>query len=188
MENLELAKIEENQTEEKFDKIINKFDSMIKKWEIVIEPKWDTFEVNIVLKWKKELVWYIIYEENKGSLNLQEFVTANFYNYSYADRLFDILSYNKEHFIDKPKYLKNKLKLEYLWVYMMYYIINFTKDKWYSLFKIMNPDNNAARFYFKMWKLFENNLFIKKYNLPAYETIDNGYTWIYQIKVINIEI
>lgn len=170
-----------------FQQIKEKFDTMIKENKILIEDYNWTIKVFIIINWKKYLVANGVYLDKKNRIEVNELVTANFHNYTYSDKLFDTLSCKKRQFIDKNIYLNKKSELEYLWYYMLYFLINLSKNKWYNLLKIMEPDDNAVVFYNKAWKLFEKSKIIVKYHLPKYEKFTIRHYINYQ-KVINIEI
>ena len=129
--------------EQWFCKIKEKFEFMINEKEIIVEKINETIEFYIIIWWKRYLIWNILYKLEENSLKMFEFVTANFYNYSYSKKVFEKLHYSEENFISEELYNKVKYKLNYLWLYMMYMLIEFTKKQWFDTFKIEEPVDNT---------------------------------------------
>ena len=129
--------------EQWFCKIKEKFEFMINEKEIIVEKINETIEFYIIIWWKRYLIWNILYKLEENSLKMFEFVTANFYNYSYSKKVFEKLHYSEEDFISEELYNKVKYKLNYLWLYMMYMLIEFTKKQWFDTFKIEEPVDNT---------------------------------------------
>jgi len=174
--------------QDKLDTITKKYENMTQEWIFFIDKNWDLFEFSILIDWKKELIWYILFNECKEYFEVYEFVSIHFHNYNYSDKLFDVLNYSKKDFLNNKTYLENKEKFNYLWVYMLYYIINKAKNKWYNLVKIVEVEDNACRFYKKAWESFAKLWIIQKYNLPKYEKTRPGCYYINQQKNINLEL
>ena len=170
-----------------FEQIKEKFDFMITSGQIKIKTEKD-IEFFLNINGRESLISVAVCNINEEVVEINEFITANFHNYSYADTLFNLLSYNKDSFIDKETYLLRKNDLMYLWYYTLYFVIQFYKNKWYKKLKIIWVIDNAAWFYYKAWKLFEKLWIIKKYNLPKYEDIKLGNYYVVKQKVITLEL